>query len=123
MLEETLKLAIHSHHGLLSKNVLLLHDNARPHSAAAAVTTIQKLKSEAINHHPPYSPVLTLPNYHVFGTLKKALHSSNEVKETSINFFFQLGYRILSKDVKSTLQRMTEKNILFGSVCMMCISV
>jgi hypothetical protein len=33
-----------------SKSVLLLHDNARPHTAAAAVTTIQKVKFETINH-------------------------------------------------------------------------
>jgi histone-lysine N-methyltransferase SETMAR len=86
MLEEKLKLAIHSHHRLLSKNVLLLYDNVRPHTAAATVTTIQKLKFETINH-PPYSPDLTPPDYHVFGTFKEALqgrrfHNNDEVKET-----------------------------------------
>jgi hypothetical protein len=50
MLEEKLKPAIHSRHcGLLSKGVLL-HDNARPHAAAAIVTTIQKLQFETISH-------------------------------------------------------------------------
>jgi hypothetical protein len=50
MLEEKLKPAIHSRHLLLlSKGVLLLHDNARPRTAAATVTTIQKLKFETIN--------------------------------------------------------------------------
>jgi hypothetical protein len=34
-LEEKLKPAIRNH-GLLSKGVLLLHDNARPHTAAAS---------------------------------------------------------------------------------------
>jgi hypothetical protein len=45
MLEEKLKPAIRSLcRGLLSKGVLLLHDNARPHNAAATVTSIQTLK-------------------------------------------------------------------------------
>jgi hypothetical protein len=49
MLEEKLKPAIRSH-GLLSKGVLLLHDNALSHTAAATVITIQKLKFETTNH-------------------------------------------------------------------------
>jgi histone-lysine N-methyltransferase SETMAR len=79
MLEEKLKPAVGSHHrGLLSKGVLPLHDNARPH-------TIQKLKFESISH-PPYSPDLTPSDYCVFGTLKEALqgrrfHSNDEMKE------------------------------------------
>jgi AICAR transformylase/IMP cyclohydrolase PurH len=66
MLEEKLKPAICSLHcGLLFKGVLLLHDNAPQHTAAATVTTIQKLKFETINH-PPYSPDLTPSDYHVW---------------------------------------------------------
>jgi hypothetical protein len=49
MLEEELKAAIRSRRrGLLSKGVL--HDNALPHTAAATVTTIQKLEFQNINH-------------------------------------------------------------------------
>jgi hypothetical protein len=49
--EEKLKPAIHSHcRRLLSKGVLLLHDNAQQHTAAATVTSIQKLEFETINH-------------------------------------------------------------------------
>jgi hypothetical protein len=36
---------------LLSGGVLFLHGNARPHIAAATVTTIQKLKFDTINNH------------------------------------------------------------------------
>jgi hypothetical protein len=73
MLEEKPKPAIRSRCcGLLSKGTLLLRHNARPHNAAAIVTTLKKLKFETINH-PPYSPDLTPSNYHVFDTLKEAL--------------------------------------------------
>jgi hypothetical protein len=68
MLEENLKPAIRIHRrGLLSKDVLL-HDNVQPHTAAATVTTSQKLKFETINY-PPYSSDLAPSDYHVFGTL------------------------------------------------------
>jgi len=45
MLVNELKPAIRSkHRGLLSKRVLLLHDNARPHTAAHTVDTLNALK-------------------------------------------------------------------------------
>jgi hypothetical protein len=77
----------------------------------------------------PSSLDLAPSDYHVIGTLKKALrgrrfHSDNEVKET-VNFFL-LKCRSLSKDVKSALRRTVTKwknNILFGSVYMMCIPI
>jgi len=40
--------------GLLSKRVLLLHDNARPQMAAHTVDTLRALKFEVLKH-PPYS--------------------------------------------------------------------
>jgi histone-lysine N-methyltransferase SETMAR len=44
--------------GLLSKTVLLHHDNAQPHTAAATIETIQKLNFKLLPH-PPYSPDLS----------------------------------------------------------------
>jgi histone-lysine N-methyltransferase SETMAR len=106
VLEEELKPAIRSRRrGLVSKGFLLLHDNARPHSAAATVTTI----------HPPYSSHLAAPDYHVFGTLKKALrgrrlHSDDEAKETvhfwlRQQFSFPTGIQKLVERCKIALQR------------------
>jgi hypothetical protein len=47
MLVNELKPAIRSkRQGLLSKRVLLLHDNARPHTAAHTVDTLHALKFE-----------------------------------------------------------------------------
>jgi len=42
---------------LLSKIILLLHENARPHTAAHAVDTLRALKCEVLKH-PPYMPDL-----------------------------------------------------------------
>jgi hypothetical protein len=55
----------------MPKGVLLLQDNAQPYATAATVTTIQKLKTEIINH-PPYSLDLASSDCHVFGTLREA---------------------------------------------------
>jgi histone-lysine N-methyltransferase SETMAR len=93
MLEEKLKPEIRScRRGLLSKCVLLLRDKAQPHTAAATVTTVQKLKFETTNH-PPYSPDLAPSDYHVCGMRKETLrgrrfHSDDEAKET-VNFLLR----------------------------------
>jgi histone-lysine N-methyltransferase SETMAR len=87
MLKDKQKPAIRSkRRGLLLKTVLLHDDNARPHAAAATIETIQKLNFELLPH-PPYSPDLAPSDYHLFGSLKKALQgrqlgSDEEVKQT-----------------------------------------
>ena len=86
MLTDRLKPAIRSkRRGLLSKGVVLLHDNARPHTAAHTAETLRKLKFDVMAH-PPYSPDLAPSDYHLFGPLKEALRgrrftSDPEVKE------------------------------------------
>jgi len=86
MLRNELKPAIcKKRRGMLSKKVILHHDNARPHTAAATVETVQQMGFELLQHH-PYSPDLAPSDYHIFGPLKEALHgrrftSDAEVKE------------------------------------------
>jgi histone-lysine N-methyltransferase SETMAR len=67
--------------------VVLHQDNARPHATAATIETIQKLNFELLPH-PPYSPHLAPSDYHLFGSLKKALRgrrfgSDEEVKQAT----------------------------------------
>ena len=58
MLTDRLKPAIRSkRRGLLSKGAVLLHENARPHTAAHTAEMLRKLKFEVMAH-PPYSPDL-----------------------------------------------------------------
>ena len=51
---------------------MLLHDNARPHTAAHTVETLQKLKFGVLAH-PPYSPDLAPSDYHLFSPFTEAL--------------------------------------------------
>jgi len=50
----------------------LLHDNARPHTAAHTVDTLRDLKFEVLKH-PPYSPDLVPSDSHLFGPMKEHL--------------------------------------------------
>jgi len=52
--------------------VCLLHDNVKPHTATATVSTIEELWFECIPH-PPHSPNLVPSDYHVFSPLKNVL--------------------------------------------------
>ena len=56
----------------MNKKLLLLHDNARPHSAALTEEKLAQLYWTALRH-PPYSPDLSPCNYNMFGPLKEAL--------------------------------------------------
>jgi histone-lysine N-methyltransferase SETMAR len=58
--------------GMLSGKVILLHDNARPHTANLTTTTLAKMRWEVLPH-PPYSPDLAPSDYHLFGPLKEHL--------------------------------------------------
>jgi hypothetical protein len=73
MLVNELKPAILSkRQGLFSKRELLLHDNARPHTAAHTMDTLRALKFEVLKH-PPYSPDLVPSDFHLFGCMKEHL--------------------------------------------------
>ena len=86
MLTDRLKPAIRSKcRELLSKDVVLLHDNVHQHTAAHTAETLRKLKFEVMAH-PPYSPDLSPSDYQLFDPLKEALRghrfsSDQEVKE------------------------------------------
>jgi transposase len=72
--------------GLLTKGlgVLLLHDNAKCHSAAATVNLLNFWGWEILPH-PPYSADLAPSNFYLFSKMKKHLrgqrfHSSEDVQ-------------------------------------------
>jgi len=73
MLQREMKPAIRSkRRGKLSKEILLLHDNARPHTAAHTLETLKQLKWKAMEH-PAYSLDLAPSDFHLFRPLKEAL--------------------------------------------------
>ena len=85
------------------KAFVLLHDNARRHTAAHTAEPLRKLKFEVMAH-PPYSPDLAPSDYHLFGPLKEALRgrrstSDQEAKDAwhaaQLKTFFSEGIRKL----------------------------
>ena len=53
------------------EDVLLLHDNARPHTSHHTSQEIEKIGWKVLPH-PPYSPDLAPSDFHLFGPLKDA---------------------------------------------------
>ena len=75
MLCDKLKTTFRSRRGgLLSEGVVLLHDNARPHTAAQSVVTLKKLNFEVVEYF-PYGPRLVPSDYHLFVPLKQDLRN------------------------------------------------
>ena len=70
--------------GMLSRGIVLIHDNARPHTATATQELLTTFKWEQFDH-PPYSPDLAPSDYHLFQHLKSFLGGQrfhdDEVKE------------------------------------------
>jgi histone-lysine N-methyltransferase SETMAR len=58
--------------GLLRRGVVLLRDNARPHTANRTREMSRRYNWEVLDH-PPYSPDLPQSDFHLFGPLKKHL--------------------------------------------------
>ncbi|KAJ4426959.1 hypothetical protein ANN_26758 [Periplaneta americana] len=58
----------------LPRGVVLLHDNARPHTARRTAAVLTEFGWELFDH-PPYSPDLAPSDFHVFLHLKKFLSS------------------------------------------------
>jgi histone-lysine N-methyltransferase SETMAR len=105
MVNRELEPAIRSkRRGNLSKEILLLHENARPHTAAHTSETPKQLKWEA-TEHPAYSPHLALSDFHVFGPLKEASRgrrfSCDDVKTAVHQWLFAQSKTFFLKALKS----------------------
>jgi histone-lysine N-methyltransferase SETMAR len=62
-----------------SKNLKILHDNARPH-VTKTVTEYLKKAGITIIRHPPYSPDLALSNFWLFDRIKQKLDDHQDVE-------------------------------------------
>ena len=78
---------------MLSSGVVLLHDNATPHTSVKTLEWLHKYNWEILQH-PAYSPDLAPSDYHLFGPLKRELSgqgftTDNELKDAVMQFFSQ----------------------------------
>lgn len=75
------------------QNTILLHDNARPHTARQTRQKLLDLNWEVLPH-PPYSPDIAPSDYHLFATLDRHLAGKEFDNEADVdasltNLFFE----------------------------------
>jgi len=104
---------------MLSKKVLLHHDNARPHTAAATVEIVQQLGFKLLQQHPPYSPDFAPSDYHICGPLKEALRgrrvtSDEEVKEAVHTWLREQLKSFFSTGIQKLVERYNKCIVLQG---------
>ncbi|XP_060822306.1 histone-lysine N-methyltransferase SETMAR-like [Bombus pascuorum] len=68
------------------RDVILLHDNARPHTAALTCTTLEEIRWTPLDY-PPYSPDLSPCDFHLFGPLKEALGGQRFQDDAAVEAF------------------------------------
>ncbi|UYV77770.1 hypothetical protein LAZ67_15002210 [Cordylochernes scorpioides] len=114
--------------GKLSKGVLFLHDNARPHTSSKTVFTIIKLGFEVLEH-PAYSPDLAPSDYFLFGLLKKELKekrfdSDEDVQKVVQDFFHTIpksAYKEGIYKLPERWRRCIESQGIFQHLCGMSL--
>lgn len=68
------------------RDVILLHDNARPHTANLTRETLEEIHWTTLEH-PPYSPDLSPCDYHMFGPLKESLGGERFDNDNAVEVF------------------------------------
>jgi len=94
---------------MLTKGVVLLHDNTRPHTAARANALI-KLFNWEIFDHPLYSPDLAPSNYHLFTKRKvwldtQRFHTNKELMDGVSNWLHNLAAPFFDEGLQKLVSR------------------
>lgn len=89
---DRLDAALHEKRSQYNGDVILLHDNAKPHTAFNTQKKLRQLGWEVLNH-PPYSPDLAPSDYYLFRSLSNYLRGKkfsniDEVKVHLEEFFY-----------------------------------
>jgi histone-lysine N-methyltransferase SETMAR len=96
-------------HGMLTKGVILLHDNAWTHTAARTNALI-RLFNWATFDHPPYSPDLAPSDYYPFIKMKVWLatqhfHTNKEVMDGVNNGLHELAASFFDEGLQKLVPR------------------
>lgn len=91
------------------EKVILLHDNARPHTANITKTTLQELDWEVLPH-PPYSPDLAPTDFHLFRSLSNHMkgitfQNEDDLKMWITNFFKSKSSNFWNKGFDKLVER------------------
>ena len=74
--------------GFPIRDIILLQDNARPHTDALTMEKIETLSWTTLKH-PPYSPDLSPCDYHLFGPMKKTLGGKRFDDDVAVQDFMR----------------------------------
>jgi len=89
---------------MLNKDVVLLHDNMRPHTTAHTNALI-KLFNGKIFDHPPYSPDLAPSDYHLFTKMvwlaTQRFHTNEELVDGVNIWLHNLAAPFFDEDYKN----------------------
>ena len=96
--------------GKLSAGVILLHDNATPHTARQISELMQRFKWE-VWQHPPYSPHLAPCDYHLFGKLKTDLGGRRFQNDEEVKAAVSGGYIALEVISKHPESKRNPRNV------------
>ena len=93
---------------MLSKGVVLLHDNVRPHTAARTNALIKLFKLEIFDH-PPYSPDLAQSDYHLFTKIvwlaTQCFHINEELMDGVSNWLHNLVLPFFDEGLQKLVSR------------------
>jgi len=89
--------------------VILLHDNARPHTAART-NAIIKLSNWEIFDHLPYSPDLAPSDYHLFSKMKvwlatQRFHTNEELTDGVKTWLHNLAAPFYDEGLQKLVER------------------
>jgi histone-lysine N-methyltransferase SETMAR len=93
---------------MLTKGVVLLHDNARPHTAART-NALNKLYKWEIFDHPPYSTDLAPSKYHLFTKMvwlaTQRFHTNEELVDGVNNCLHNLAAPFFDEGLQKLVSR------------------
>jgi len=94
------------------KNVVFLHDNARPHTSGKTIKKMWELGWDVLDH-PPYSPDIAPSDYHLFRKLQLSLQGTsfkkeNDVRAALLNFFDTLPTDFFKSGIENLTNRWTK---------------